>query len=237
MSQMIRLKRVNKIYSGQRVLENITMEVPEGLISCVIGPNGAGKSTLIKIITGFEFPEEGEVYYGKVKIRNFKDVKHIMSYMPESMVLYPDYFVGEFLEFLYSATGSFDGDLMEALSLRDIFDKRIRELSKGWSQRLKLYTALSSGKPLAVLDEPFEGFDPLQMRAIAGILRAQNERGRTFLLSIHQLSYAQKISDYYFFLDRGRLIAEGTLEELSERFDVPQQDLEEIFMRAARYEA
>ncbi len=228
---MISIENISKIYSKRYVLNNINCKIPENSITGIIGPNGAGKSTLIRIITGFETRDTGSVFINDKKIDNFSQIKNQISYMPEEMMLYPDYFVDEFLSFYHAAVNHRDDALLNALSLKMIFNKKIKQLSKGWHQRLKLYTALCNKKHIAILDEPFEGFDPLQMREVASIIRSQNSSGRGFVLSIHQLSYAQKICDYFIFLNRGKLIAQGTLQSLSEKYGVSDTNLEEILIK------
>ncbi len=228
---MITVKNIYKYYDKKIVLKNISLLIPNNSITGIIGPNGAGKSTLIKIITGFEYPDSGFFYIKNRKPENFNQIKNEISYMPENMALYPEYFVDEFLDFFHSAVNYENRELLDALSLSSVSNKKIKHLSKGWAQRLKLYTALCNKKEIVILDEPFEGFDPLQMREITEIIRLQNKKGRTFILSIHQLSYAKKICNYLLFLNRGELIAEGSLEDLSKRYAVPDGDLEEILIR------
>ncbi len=189
---MITLKNISKSYSGGCVLDNISITIPEKSITGIIGPNGAGKSTLIKIIAGFEFAGSGSVLINNRQSDYFNQIKDQIYYMPEQMSLYPDYFVDRFLEFYHGAMQYRDDELSDLLSLKNIFDKKISQLSKGWHQRLKLYTALCNKKKIVILDEPFEGFDPLQMKQIVNIIRSRNNKDQEFILSIHQLSYARK---------------------------------------------
>ncbi|MCP4154305.1 MAG: ABC transporter ATP-binding protein [bacterium] len=225
---MIALKNITKSYTGNTVLDNISLTVPEKSITGIIGPNGAGKSTLIRIIAGFEFSDSGAVH---IKENPNQTKKHI-SYMPEYMLIYPEYTVGEFLSFYHAAVNLKDDQLLTELSLNTVKTKNIKHLSKGWHQRLKLYTALCNAKPIVLLDEPFDGFDPLQLRDIIDIFKTQNANGRTFLMSIHQLAYAQKICDYYIFLNAGLVIAEGSLEMLKSRYPGAGNSLEDIFLKA-----
>ena len=228
---MITLENISKSYSGNKALRNISLTIPRNSVTGILGPNGAGKSTLIKIITGFEFPDSGKVYIENLPVTNFKQRKNHISYLPEKLSIYPEYFVMEFLNFYHSAIESENGELLEILSLKKIFSKKIKHLSKGWYQRLKLYVALCSTKPIIVLDEPFEGFDPLQMRDIARLFKSEKAEKHLFLLSIHQLSYAEKICDYFVFLNEGKLVAEGSFERLSRRFSAASNNLEEIFVK------
>ncbi len=229
---MIKTENITKRYLKNKVLDDISISIPDKTITGIIGPNGAGKSTLLKIISGFEFPDSGTIYINNNKVNKHSMIKKHLSYMPENMSLYPDYFVDEFLDFFHSAINYMDEKLMDSLSLKKIFYKKIKHLSKGWHQRLKLYTALANEKPVIILDEPFDGFDPLQMRDIIKIFKSQNSEGKSFILSIHQLSDAQKICDYFILLDTGVKIAEGSIDSLSEKFSCKSKSLENIFLEA-----
>lgn len=242
---MLVLRNISKHYSEHNVLNEISLTIPEKSITGIIGPNGAGKSTLIRIIAGFEFPDSGTVCINKNQIQGFKQTKKIISYMPEYMQIYPEYFVDEFLAFYHSSVNRFYGqaghransqpghrDLLMMLSLETVYGKKIKHLSKGWHQRLKLYTALCNNKPIVILDEPFDGFDPLQLRDIINIFKSQNSNGRSFIMSIHQLAYAEKICDYFIFINAGDIIAEGSLDMLEKRFPTETKSLEEIFLKA-----
>ena len=228
---MITLNKISKSYSDNSVLDNITVDIPDRAITGIIGPNGAGKSTLIKIITGVETSKSGSVYIDGKKVKSFNQTKNLISYLPEKMVLYPEYFTDDFLDFYHNFINYKDDDLLQAFSLKEIYHKKIKHLSKGWHQRLKLYIALCNKKNIVFLDEPFEGFDPLQMRDIAKIIRLQNNKGREFILSIHQLNYAQKICDYFIFLNKGKLIETGSFKTLKEKYSIADDDLEEILLK------
>jgi len=225
---MIKVVDVSKEYSGISVLNKINLIIPDKKISGIIGPNGAGKSTLIKIISGFETQDSGEIYFNNIKVNEFYEKKNFVSYMPEHMLLYPDFFVKEFLDYFHKVMRFSNDELIGMLNLKNVFNKRIKHLSKGWHQRLKLYTALSNEKPYVILDEPFEGFDPIQMNDIMKLFNLK----RTFILSIHQLAQAQKICDYFILLDNGRLIASGSMEEMREKFSCKSDSLEDIFIKA-----
>ncbi len=187
---------------------------------------------MIRILAGFEFPDDGNVRIFDEKVSNFSQRKKYIAYMPETMSIYPEYFVDEFLEFFHSAVKYKDDDLLTAFSLWKVGKKKIGHLSKGWHQRLKLYLTLCNSKPIVILDEPFDGFDPLQLKEIAGIFENQRSEGRSFILSIHQLADAQKICDHFILLDEGRSIAEGTLDGLGNRFLQSPGSLEDIFIEA-----
>lgn len=138
--------------------------------------------------------------------------------MPESLQIYPDYYVEEFIRFINSSTDYVYKDLIEILNLDEVKSKKISHLSKGYHQRLKLFFALSNRKKIIILDEPFDGFDTIQLIEILEFIKSENRRGRTFLLFIHQLYDAEKICNYYVLLNEGRVVAEGSLEKLKRRF-------------------
>jgi len=229
---MIALKNISKKYRDNAILKNITVSIPKGLVTGILGPNGAGKSTLLRIMAGFEFADTGAIYIDENKMQNFNQIKKYLSYMPENLLIYPDYSVEEFLDFYHSAMNYIDKELLSILSLKAVFNKRIKHLSKGWHQRLKLYTAMANKKSIIVLDEPFDGFDPLQLKDIIQMILAQNANGRTFILTIHQLADANKICNNYILLNNGAVIAAGNLNQLSKNFNTGTQSIEEIFLKA-----
>ncbi len=231
---MLAAGNITKRYRRNVALERVGFQVPEGSITGIIGPNGAGKSTLLDIITGFQNPDEGEIRFRDRPLTSFRDKKRILSYMPERLEIYPDYHVDEFIGFVHAATGCRDARLVETLGLGKVKGKKIRYLSKGYRQRLKLFFALSNDKTIVVLDEPFDGFDPIQLMEMLGLIRSENEKGRTFILSIHQLHHAEKICDHYVLLNEGRVVAWGSLQSLRRNFGHDHASLEQIFIEAMR---
>ncbi len=229
---MLRVEKVSKSYRGELVLDNVSFEVPEGTIAGIIGPNGAGKSTVLKIITGFESPDAGAVHFRGKEINSFRERMLLISYMPEYVEIYPDYRVCEFIEFIHRATGYRNAELLAMLNFGSVAAKKIKNLSKGFKQRLKLFVALSNTRSFLVLDEPFDGFDPIQLLEILKLIEKENHKGRTFLLSIHQLGDAEKICDHYILLNEGKVIAQGTIERLKKDLGIDDGTLEDVFMAA-----
>lgn len=231
---MLRISNITKIYSKTTVLDKVSFEVSEKSITGIIGPNGAGKSTLLKIITGFENADKGEISFNGKSVLSFKEKMSIFSYMPEQLELYPNYYVRDLLDFIHQATKVYETGTLEVLNLQNVRHKKIKHLSKGYRQRLKLYIALCNQKQAMVLDEPFEGFDPIQLVAILELIKHQRELGRTFIISIHQLFDAEKICDHFVLLDEGRAVAVGNMENLRQKFGDSNSSLEEIFIQALK---
>ena len=231
---MLKVRDITKSYFNQPVLKGISFEIPTGSIAGIIGPNGAGKSTLLDIISGFQMPDRGEIYYNDTLLENFSIKKSIFCYMPENLIIYPDYTVNDFVKLIFKLNGFLDAELMEVLELSQVKKKKIKHLSKGFHQRLKLFFALSCNKRIVILDEPFDGFDPLQIIKIFDFIRYRKEKGRTFILSIHQLHDAEKICNYFILLNRGRLITYGSTDTLKKKFNMNSFSLEGIFIEAMK---
>lgn len=229
---MLHVKEISKSYAGTPSLAGVSFTVPENSITGIIGPNGAGKSTVLRIIAGFEFPDSGEILFRGTPLSGFAEIKRLVSYMPEQLEIYPDYRLNEFLDFLHKAVGRADEELLEVLNLRGVGQKKIGQLSKGYRQRIKLYFSLCNDRRIIILDEPFDGFDPIQLQDILAMIRAEHRKGRTFIISIHQLHDAEKICGHYVLLKEGRMVAEGDMSALSDRFGLEKPSLEQVFMEA-----
>jgi ABC-2 type transport system ATP-binding protein len=233
-SGMLTVEHLKKRYRDTLVLNDVSFRVPGQSITGIIGPNGAGKSTVLRIITGFERSWSGSVRFNGKDLTSFRERMSTFAYVPEFLELYPDYYTVEFIRFIEGVTGIENPDLVRMLGLNDVAGKKIRALSKGFKQRLKLFAALSNTKPVVVLDEPFDGFDPIQLLDILELISAENRSGRTFVMSVHQLSNAEKICQHYILLNAGTVVAEGSRDELNRKYGHEGADLEQIFMAAMR---
>jgi ABC-2 type transport system ATP-binding protein len=231
---MISASGISKSVQGLAILSDVSIDAPQGRITGIIGPNGAGKSTLLRILAGFDRPDSSQVAYAGKPLERFREKQSLLVYMPEHMEPYPDETVSDFIRFLDQSTDHRDGTLIRRLGLDAVMAKRLKQLSKGYAQRVKLYFALAHSKPLVLLDEPFDGFDPIQLVEVLELLREERNEGRTFLLTIHQLHDAEKICDHLVLLRQGRTVAQGSLDDLRSRFGVPAASLDEIFVRALR---
>lgn len=231
---MLKIKNISKQYNKVFALQSINFEIPEGSITGIIGPNGAGKSTLLDILTGLQHSDSGSIIFNDKPLESFTEKKKIFSYMPENLQIYPDYRTGDFIKFIQESTNYTDNTLIHTLNLDSVLNKKVRNLSKGYHQRLKLFAGLSNNKQIAVLDEPFDGFDPIQLMDILNLIKDENKNGRTFILSIHQLFDAEKICDHYVLLDEGDVVASGDLQALRKRYcnDDNRASLEKIFIKA-----
>ncbi len=234
MNNLLKISKIEKRYNKNTVLNDISFEIPNGSIAGIIGPNGAGKSTVLNIITGFETFNNGEILLKNEKIYSFEDKMSKFSYMPEKLDIYPEFFVKDFIYFIQKTTKYENNELLKKLNLFSVQNKKIKTLSKGYKQRLKLFLALNNNKKIVILDEPFDGFDPIQLMDILELIKSENKnKDKTFLVSIHQLYDAEKICNYYVLLNEGFVIAQGNINDLREQFNITGS-LESIFIEALK---
>ncbi len=224
------LKNISKKYNKDFAIENLSLELEEGVIAGIVGPNGAGKSTLLKIISGFLQVDSGEVlYFGERK--GFYQIMDTVSYLPERLELYGNFYVSEIACFFGGFKFAEKNPLFSTLGLDSVANKKFKHLSKGYKQRLKLYIALSDNKKIVLLDEPFDGFDPIQLKEMIKLVKEENKRGKTFILSLHHLYHAEKICNYFVLLKEGKIISEGSLEEFRQKWNDNSLTLEDVFER------
>jgi ABC-type multidrug transport system ATPase subunit len=219
--------------AGRTILDRVSFSLAPGEIAVVVGPNGAGKTTLIDAVIGALRPSSGSVTYGDRELRDVPARAAVFSYLSDAAEPPAELTVPTFV---HHATrfgrvpADRAGELAERLGLRALASARVGTLSRGEKRRVALFGALCSDRPVVVLDEPLGTFDPLQARGVLELLRAQARRGASLLLSVHQLSDAEKLDGHVLILDQGRLAASGTLEELRARAGLPLASLEQVFL-------
>src|ERR1035437_1006663 len=220
---------LNKVYSssfGKKkvfALIDFFLSVPTGTIFGLLGPNGAGKTTLIKLLLGITFPDSGSARILNENISNIK-VKRKIGYLPENHK-YPAYLTGgETLKFFGQMSG-LDGtrlekkidELLELMNLSKWKKAKIKTYSKGMMQRLGLAQAMINDPDLIFLDEPTDGVDPIGRKEIRDILIELKNKGKTIFLNSHILSEVELITDNVGILNKGKLLKEGTVRELTEK--------------------
>lgn len=218
---MIEVRHVVKRYGDRVAVKDLSFEVARGEVVGFLGPNGAGKSTTLRMLTGFLEPSEGEIRVAGLDARKDPtEVKRKVGYMPESVPLYLDMRVVEYLRFRAELKGvpraHIGKSVDKALELANVGDVRTRiigQLSKGYRQRVGLADALVADPPLLILDEPTAGLDPNQIRQVRDLVRALS-REKTVLLSTHILPEVEAICGRVIIIDRGRMVSSGRPEDL-----------------------
>ncbi len=233
---MIALKNVSKAYGDVRALDGVSIEVPGGEIYGLIGPNGAGKTTTIKLLVGLLKPTSGQVFVNGFDVQ--KDslaAKSALGYIPDEPFLYGRLTPLELMDFKGSLHNMDRSDLAsrkeELLKLVGLPDHRhdlIESFSLGMRQRLAIAVALIPDPSIIIVDEPLVGLDPAGMRRVKQIFVELARQGRTLFISTHMLHVVEEIADRVGVLNKGRLVAEGTLDALKTAQD---ERLESIFFR------
>jgi ABC-2 type transport system ATP-binding protein len=200
-------------------LAGVSLAVTPGVITGLLGPNGAGKTTLMRILLGVLTPDRGEIRYDGVVVD--EQVRRSWGYMPQERGLYPAMPAGEQVVYFgrlhgldrHEATDR-ARSLLTELDLVERWGDRTDKLSGGMQQRLQLATALVHDPGLVVLDEPFNGLDPVAVEALSQTLRQRAERGCTVLFSSHQIDLVQNLCQEIVMIDQGRTVLEGQVARL-----------------------
>jgi gliding motility-associated transport system ATP-binding protein len=218
---MIAVEGVTKLYGSLVAVDRLSFQVDRGEVVGFLGPNGAGKSTTMKMLTGTLQPDEGEVLFEGAPIsEDLTAAKRRVGYLPEANPLYDEMLVAEYLEYVADlrelSRGEARGAVADAVDETDIssvFYRPIGECSKGFRQRIGLAAAILHRPEVLILDEPTEGLDPNQRVEIRKLISALG-RERTVLLSTHVMQEVEATCSRLLILRRGRLAAEGQVQEL-----------------------
>ena len=204
---MVSIQHISKSFGSQKVLNDVSLEIPAGQIVGLLGPNGAGKSTLMKILIGLWSADSGTV-----------SAPSRIGYLPENNPLYEEMYVTEYLQFMAKMTNdkcqmtNVDA-LIDKVGLTPERHKHIRELSKGYRQRVGLAQALLGDPQLLILDEPTTGLDPNQLIEIRSLIRSLG-KDRTVILSTHIMQEVREMCDRVVILDHGTVKADLPIDQI-----------------------
>ncbi|HRI44082.1 MAG TPA: ABC transporter ATP-binding protein [Fimbriimonadaceae bacterium] len=239
--ETINLTKTYKTRGGARVdvVDNLDLHVEEGEIFGFLGPNGAGKTTTIKMLLGIIYPTSGEGFVLGKEIGDM-DVHRLISYLPEKPYYYEHMTGMEILRFYASLFGIKDDEkcqrLLEKVNLASDATKTISQYSKGMQQRIGLAQSLLNDPKLLFLDEPTGGLDPIAHIEIRDLILQFREEGKTCFISSHELSDVERICDRVAIINKGRIAAQGPLDELLKggRIEITANGLEEPFAHSFR---
>lgn len=221
---MIEVKHVTKRYGKAVAVEDISFSIKEGEIIGLLGPNGAGKSTTMNMLTGFIEPTEGEIIIdGNDILKKPKKAKKQIGYMPEGVPLYTDLTVKEFVQYM-AEIKQVDkktrkekvNEIIEQTGLKDVEKKLIKNLSRGYKQRVSMAGALVGTPKILILDEPTVGLDPKQITEIRNLIKELGKK-HTIILSSHILSEVSQICSKVIIINKGKIVAIDTPENLENK--------------------
>ncbi|MCZ2126312.1 MAG: ABC transporter ATP-binding protein [Anaerolineales bacterium] len=216
---MIKVSGLTKDYGSRRAIDNLTFNAQQGEIVGFLGPNGAGKTTTMRILTGYMPPTDGEaIVAGYDIVEESLEARKRIGYLPESVPLYQDMVVWDYLQYMGELrripnAGERVEEVLEMVGLIDRAEGYIGNLSKGMKQRVGLAQALLHHPEVLILDEPTIGLDPSQVVEVRELIREIGKE-RTVLLSTHLLNEAQNLCDRVLIINKGKIVAEDTTENL-----------------------
>jgi ABC-2 type transport system ATP-binding protein len=230
MANLLTANNIVKRYSGHTALDDVSITVPEGCIYGLLGPNGAGKTTLIRIINQITGPDSGHVLF-EDRLLEADHVKQI-GYLPEERGLYRKMAVGEQAIYLARLKGLSAAEAkkrvrewFERFGIEGWWKKKVEELSKGMQQKVQFIVTVLHEPRLLILDEPFSGFDPINVQLIRDELLRLRERGATIILSTHNMGSVEELCDKIALINKSKNILEGRVKDIRRSFAMNMWDV------------
>ncbi len=217
----ITVSHLTKLYGHQKAVDNVSFQVEKGEILGFLGPNGAGKTTTMKLITGYLPADEGEIIVNGINVtEESTTIRETLGYLPENNPLYQDMYVREYLRYvarIYHLDQPWKriSEVIGLTGLNSESHKQIRQLSKGYRQRVGLAQAIIHDPEVLILDEATSGLDPNQLIEIRQLIRDLGKE-KTILLSTHIMQEVQALCDRVVIINKGKIVADGNIRMLSQ---------------------
>ena len=232
MTPAIEIAGINKSFGEKRAVRDLSLSIPRGALYGVIGPNGAGKSTTLRMILSILFPDSGRIgVLGGTAL----EAKDRIGYLPEERGVYRKMKVAEFLLHMAVLKGMTRADArretthwLERVGLADTAAKRCEELSKGMQQKVQYIAAVIQKPELLILDEPFSGLDPVNMRLLKDLILEQHANGTTVLFSTHVMFQAEQLCDHIVMIHNGQKVLDDPLAAIRARHAAHALDFEPL---------
>lgn len=220
---ILSLQAVRKQYRNVLAVNDVTFDVPRGSMFGLLGPNGAGKTSLIRIITTITMADSGQILFDGEPL-NFRHPERI-GYLPEERGLYRKMKVGDHLMYLAQLKGLSAKDAksrihehMDRFEIRDWWNKKVEELSKGMQQKIQFIATVVHDPKLIILDEPFSGLDPINTNLIKDFIFELNGKGTTIIFSTHRMEQVEEICEHIVLINKGQNVLQGKVEEIKETY-------------------
>ena len=216
-------KNIIKNYVNHRALDDVSIEIPEGAIYGLLGPNGAGKTSLIRIINQITGPDSGELYFKDHKLEP-ADMNRI-GYLPEERGLYKKMKVGEQAVYLARLKGVSRHDAIQQLKawfekfgIEAWWDRKVEELSKGMAQKVQFITTVLHEPEMLIFDEPFSGFDPINVELLKKEILELRKKGTTIIFSTHNMASVEEICSHIALINKSKKIIEGPINQIRNKY-------------------
>ena len=223
MTNFIEINNVSKTYGNYKALNNISIRVPKQSIYGLLGPNGAGKTTLIRMLNQITAPDEGEIIFNGEKL-NRSHISQI-GYLPEERGLYKSMKVGEQAIYLAQLKGVSQKEAEKRLkqwfkkfNILNWWDKKVEELSKGMQQKIQFIVTVIHNPQLLIFDEPFSGFDPINVNLLKKEILELRDNGATIIFSTHNMASVEELCDNIMLINKGNKILEGSVYQIKQDF-------------------
>jgi ABC-2 type transport system ATP-binding protein len=238
MTDALAIRGLTKSFGGKFAVDDLALNVRAGELYALLGPNGAGKTTTLRMVAGLLKPDAGEIsVFGRNVLTDASEAKRIIAWAPDEPMLYDRLNPMEYLEFVAGLWGVEPAvampkaeELLKWLGLWDNRGERCEGFSRGMKQKTALAGALIHDPQLLILDEPLTGLDAAVARQVKDLLQARVKAGATVILTTHILEVAERMADRIGIIKAGKLVAEGTLNELRARTGEGQATLEDLFL-------
>lgn len=223
MDNFIEINNVSKTYGDYKALNNISIKVPRQSIYGLLGPNGAGKTTLIRMLNQITAPDEGTIIFNGEKL-NRNHISQI-GYLPEERGLYKSMKVGEQAIYLAQLKGVSQKEAEKRLKawfnkfgILNWWDKKVEELSKGMQQKIQFIVTVIHNPQLLIFDEPFSGFDPINVNLLKKEILELRDKGATIIFSTHNMSSVEELCDNIMLINKGQKVLEGSVYQIKQDF-------------------
>lgn len=216
-------QNIIKNYANHRALDNVSIEIPEGAIYGLLGPNGAGKTSLIRIINQITGPDSGKLFFKDRKLEP-ADMNRI-GYLPEERGLYKKMKVGEQAVYLARLKGVSKHDAIQQLKawfekfgIEEWWDRKVEELSKGMAQKVQFITTVLHEPEMLIFDEPFSGFDPINVELLKKEILELRKKGTTIIFSTHNMASVEEICSHIALINKSKKIIEGPINQIRNKY-------------------
>lgn len=216
-------RNIVKNYANHRALDNVSIDIPEGAIYGLLGPNGAGKTSLIRIITQITGPDSGELFFKGCPLVP-TDMNRI-GYLPEERGLYKKMKVGEQAVYLARLKGMGKQDAIrqlkawfEKFGIESWWERKVEELSKGMAQKVQFITTVLHEPEMLIFDEPFSGFDPINVELLKREILELRDKGTTIIFSTHNMASVEEICSHIALINRSHKIIEGPINQIRNKY-------------------